>query len=478
MNQMGATQEEITGRRTLLVIVPSWMFDVLLLPCFLFVLVLTVATPPMEVPDEMQHIYRAYQISEPTSLGRVQDGVAGADLPSSLSKMTEHFLGTRAIHAARTLHPHPWHDTAAYLGTALQPDQREFTNFGSQIIYSPLGYLPQAASIVLGRNLGWGPLGLLYAVRLANALVALGIIACAIRVLPSGRAMIAAVAFLPMSAYEIASASADGQVIPFAILYTALAARGLRAGSWTSLEVGAAFIAGLIVTTVKFPYLPLLGLGLPALLTQPRRKLTIAFAIGIPLLCGVASLAWLNHVAPLVVVTRPDLPASNASQQVAFLREHPFAFVSIGFHTLAQWKFLLKSMIGNFGWLTSPLPSIGVVIGLVSLICAMLCFPHFKPKSSRLIAVWTAVIFALSVMLTAIATYLTWTPVGHYQVDGLQGRYLLPVLMTLLLGLSTLLSPNLTGRYKRNLECVCLGMVLTNAVLTLVLLVYRFEIFG
>lgn len=478
MSESGSVLGTTGGRLALSKVVPHWLFPALLVPCCLFILLLTAVTPPLEVPDEMQHFYRAYQIGDGAAPGRVQGGAAGADLPIALAEMTQHFLGTKEIHAARPLRPQPWSDTIGYRNVPLQPEQREFTSFGSQIIYSPLGYLPQASGIWLGRLVGSGPLGLLYAARLANALVALTIIIFAIRLLPSGRAAIAATAFLPMAAYEIASASADGQVIAFAILYTAIAVKGLRAGQWTLPDIVAALAAGLIVTTVKLPYLPLVLIGLPALLTSPRRTSTIAFAIGIPAVCGLASLAWLHHVAPLVLVTQPDLPATNAAEQLAYLHEHPVAIIRVALNTLLHSKFLLTSMIGNLGWLTVPLPSLGILIGLGSLLCAAICRPSPSFMSPLLNTAWALLLFAASVALTGVALYLTWTPVGFPNVQGLQGRYLLPMLPILLFCASMVMGVNDPGGRARQVECCCLILALANAALTIAVLIVRFKVLG
>src|ERR1700755_605890 len=46
-------------------------------------------TPPFQAPDEVQHFYRAYQLSEFRIRAEIQDGVAGDTLPDSLPQLTE-----------------------------------------------------------------------------------------------------------------------------------------------------------------------------------------------------------------------------------------------------------------------------------------------------------------------------------------------------------------------------------------------------
>jgi uncharacterized membrane protein len=141
-----------------------------LLLCFL--------TPPFEVPDEPQHFYRAYQLSTGELWGIVQDGKTGGVLPSSLPELVEHFLGTRVSHTDRPLRPHPWTDTWSQIARPLEPERREFVEFGGSATYPPLGYLPQALVVFVMRTLRAPPLLDLYVGRFVNALIAVAFFIC------------------------------------------------------------------------------------------------------------------------------------------------------------------------------------------------------------------------------------------------------------------------------------------------------------
>src|SRR5207244_9718047 len=99
--------------------------------------------------------------------------------------------------------------------------------------YPPSPYLPQAIAIAAGRWLGAGPLALLYIGRLANALVALIVLASAVRLMPIGRELTMLFGLLPMAIYQYASVSPDAAVITTAFLFTAVALRGQLRASWT-----------------------------------------------------------------------------------------------------------------------------------------------------------------------------------------------------------------------------------------------------
>src|SRR6185503_12020762 len=113
--------------------------------------------PPLQVPDEQQHFYRAYQLSELRIRGVVNGAAAGAVLPSSLAELADRFLGTRIIHTDRPVRPSPLWNTLSGLWTPLEPERREFVEFTGAAFYSPLAYLPQVAALVAGRAAGLGP---------------------------------------------------------------------------------------------------------------------------------------------------------------------------------------------------------------------------------------------------------------------------------------------------------------------------------
>jgi len=184
--------------------------------CFLLGLLgalpLVALTPPFQVPDESQHFLRAYQLSELRMRAIVQDGETKAMLPSSLIELIESFLGTRAVLAPRRITAQPLQQTWMALDRPLEPGRRELVSL-EYSAYPPPPYLPQAIAIAAGRWLGAGPLALLYLGRLATGLVALIVLASAVRLMPIGRELTMLFGLLPMAIYQYASVSPDAAVI-------------------------------------------------------------------------------------------------------------------------------------------------------------------------------------------------------------------------------------------------------------------------
>src|SRR6516225_3176837 len=219
---------------------------------------LVVLTPPFHVPDENQHFLRAYQLSELQFTAVMQEGEARsvmpaslearAMLPSSLIELVESFSGTRVVFNPGPTSAQPLHRTWLALKRPLDPERRELVSLPFTM-KAPPSYLPQAIAMAVGRWLGAGPLARLYSGRLANALVAVIVLAWAVQLMPIGRELTMLFGLLPMATYEYASVSADATVITSAFLFTAVALRAQLRGHWNPGEVALAVVSGLVFCT-------------------------------------------------------------------------------------------------------------------------------------------------------------------------------------------------------------------------------------
>ena len=400
------------------------------LVCFLLGLLgalpLVVLTPPFQVPDEGQHFLRAYQLSELQVRSIIQDGEPRAMLPSSLIELIESFLGTRAIHAHRTITAQPLRQTWLALDRPLDPGRRELVSLALSR-YPPPPYLPQAIAIAAGRWLGAGPLALLYFARLANALVAVAVLAWAVRLMPVGRETMMLLGLLPMAIYEYASVSADAAIIASAFLFTAVVLRGQLRARWSVGEVVVAIASGLVFCPIKPVYAPLLLIGLPAALVKGRARHTflVHAVILIVVLCG--TITWLRFAAPYY----PDRSLSSdsdASGQAAFITAHPLAFAQMMADQFWHLGDYYKSAVGLLGWGNVWLPGVGYALPLCGLLFGTLAQPGDAPRLSAPAVAWHALLLAGGCLLTIIGAYLVWNKVGSATVEGVQGRYFLPLL--------------------------------------------------
>jgi hypothetical protein len=75
--------------------------------------------------------------------------------------------------------------------------------------YFPLVYAPASAGIWIARTIGWSPAAMMYASRNANVIFLLAGTIVALRLAPEFRALIAAVALMPMTLHEAAASQGE-----------------------------------------------------------------------------------------------------------------------------------------------------------------------------------------------------------------------------------------------------------------------------
>ena len=148
-------------------------------------------------------------------------------------------------------------------------------------------------SLEILRQAGAGPLALLYLAWLANALVAVALLTWAVRLMPIAPEAMMAAALLPMALFEYASAAPDAGVIGTTFLFTAIALHTLLRGGWTAGEVAVAAVSGLVFSSQKPVYAPLLVLGVPTVLTGGRVKQTLLAQAAVLLVALGGTAFWL-----------------------------------------------------------------------------------------------------------------------------------------------------------------------------------------
>ena len=83
--------------------------------------------------------------------------------------------------------------------------------------------------------------------------------------------------------------------------------------------------------------------------------------------------------------------------------------------------------VGNFGWLDTPLPRAATVLWALLLLAAA-CTGGNPALALAAWQRWLAAAVTGGVLLfISLSQYVTWTPLGANFVDGLQGRYFLPL---------------------------------------------------
>ncbi|MCX6561335.1 MAG: DUF2142 domain-containing protein [Candidatus Aminicenantes bacterium] len=442
----------------------------------IFGLLFLALTPPFQVPDEPEHYYRAYQLSEGGIVGRADrsSGVqrAGGFLPKSLKAAADLAMGDIAHNESVKAN---LAETRRALAIPLAPEEKTFIEFPSTVLYSPIPYLPQAAVAAAGRLVKAHPLILLYLMRLANLLAWLLLAGAAIRMTPIFKWVFLLLALAPMSLAQAASASADAVTNGAAFLFIALVLRAAlepepAVGSRTRIAV-AVLAAVVALGKPIYAVLPFFVLIIPAARLGGGKKKQAFTALVLAATIGLTA-AWSLAASGTSV---PLQAGVSAIGQVRYASAHPSIFLGALWHSLTvHVRDHFPEFIGQLGWLDVTLP-----LGLVWAYYLALIGTGLTDKTPGL--VWSRGRRAFSLGLAAagglavlLMIYAFWNPVGSPGIEGAQGRYFIPFGPLIFLALYNLRLPPLLrdSRPARLILAVFAAFAPALALLALVLRYY------
>lgn len=434
------------------------------------VLLLTLITPPFQVPDEPQHFFRAYQISEGKLIAEVRGATAGGVLPSSLQELTQHFLGGWPLHSTR---PIPLKETLTQLTRPLEEGAREFTVFTGAAAYGPLAYAPQIIAIKVASLFNASVLTTFYLARIVNGLCALALLGCALRLMPWGRELAAFSALLPMATYLYASVSPDAMIIASAYLYTALILRGMMMDKWSHRDTALAIFSAATICMTKPVYAPLFFLGFVQILSTRHRVFTLMTQGGILLATGVLTLVW-GMCAAKAIIPVPE--GVSVDGQIDHILGDLLHYAMTLARSLLWHEFYYTQLVGMLGWLSFELPTFAYLLPIFAVILATGGEKNGVSHQTFFIAA-TLLIIGTCVLLILTALYISWTPVAAIAIKGVQGRYFLPLLPLALM--TTLLACRGHAWWRRSVvHAGMLGLIAIESSIVLYTVSKEFLVFG
>ncbi|OGP66800.1 MAG: hypothetical protein A2031_00025 [Deltaproteobacteria bacterium RBG_19FT_COMBO_43_11] len=431
-----------------LTFVPEKIYIVLAL---VFGLLLVFITPPLQVPDEHDHLNRSYQLAElnifqyestvPASLIQMFNTFGGMNFNAFKKASIDEILSQRKVE--------------------LNPQVRSAV-FARPFIFP---YIPQALGIFIGKTFNGSPVMLLYMGRIFNLLFSIVLIFLAIRTAPFFKWIFFLLGLMPMTLYLCASLSKDGLAISLAFLLIALFLQFAydQQKKISKMDLVILFIVSFLVATTRSIYIILIGMFLliPVYRIGLLKKyvlvlscliITVFLATQIgalkPLFQPKAAAATqptmhltlssnaLSTPAPTPIPVenfqrsdRPKFPPEgvNFIEQKRFILNNPIQYMGIIFNTVSYSStFYLDSFVGILGWLNKPLPKWHINLYLWILLITALLFSNKNIRITLTNKLIIASIFTAGVLLIETGLYLVWTPVGGNYILDVQGRYFIP----------------------------------------------------
>lgn len=396
--------------------------------CVVFALIV----PPFAVPDETYHYRASYwladcvagesELIEPESIPfRLDDwnmynnyglGVNNKASSNSYNWILDHFSWT--IQDKGTYYS----DGAGFSVS----NDNIFARFGSVL------------GILVAKSLGLGSYPLFYLGRLLSALFFVACVTCAYRIAPVGKQIFFSVAMLPMSLQLAASYSYDGGVMGLGFVFLALLLRLYFDSSQVScFEAVALSVLAALFAVMKGVYI----IAIFLILFIPNYKFkSRKYAIRYKVLTCVIALAFFSLVKLTLAAGISTGGALSESGEMTryslgYLLAHPLDALLILCRTLYIYldTYVLSLVGQQLGHLQDSLSTMYILS--FAYLAVMADVSQISETDSGVFSTKHRILFGFTVLLIWLAIHLTMlmlTPMGSQFIQGVQGRYLLPVL--------------------------------------------------
>lgn len=412
--------------------------------------------------DEPVHVFRAYAVMHanlisdpvtPYTFNGETVTLYGGMVPRSVTALEQYTGGgirhdvfcLNAENRCSKLSPEKQQEVTRLSNAPLDPSNKRAIDMWGASYYFFLPYVPSAAGIAIGQLIGTSAGGLIIAARLASLLAFIAVTFWALYLLRHSRTrwILFSAALLPSSIVLAVSPGVDMMLNASAFLLFALIVRAMQDGKKLSPYLRALMFAlAFALPLYKLPY-AILSLAVLLLPIYRKGMFGIAWRIAIVLAIFVPALWWNALTADMAhtqaVLTNAQGISPDFGGQIKYILLHPFAFIEIFIKSA-----LTVDWFNQIGLLTQqrvqlPASLTSVSLGLIGIagIVAALDFTKYKER-------WRTLAIFLGIGLLAFvgvvsAMYISYSAVGAPIIDGVQGRYLIPMLPFLALGAGLLL---------------------------------------
>ncbi|QCB45755.1 DUF2142 domain-containing protein [Hydrogenophaga sp. PAMC20947] len=264
-----------------------------------------------------------------------------------------------------------------------------------------------------------------YAIRLSFVLSFVAIIWLARKTNQHLFVACAPLLMIPMVINQGSAISADYLSIGAAMLFGITAASMIEDKNFSRWKLA---IAIFILWNSKIVYLPFFAIILVPLLKWKNFR---SFSYLAPSI-GAASIA--GSLQYYYQTSKSYFEGSIEAQQLQMSRllDRPLEVFDLLIHTISNdWLGLLQQGIGNAGWLTTPISPPAMWTAAITLIVWVffgLLNLRFSNKWSLSLLVFGILAVIASFIGIFMSMFLFWTPPSSNSIQGVQGRYLLPLL--------------------------------------------------
>ena len=376
---------------------------------FIYVL----ALPVGRAPDEESHFFRIYELSTGHIVSDISESGKPGSIEASNIEIIRDFKENNVSYSEilDNLNVYPNNEDQTFVRT-------------SAYSYNIFSYLPHTIGMIIGKIFNLPLLVTAYLAKMFNLVTCILILYFSIKYIPFLKKMVFFLAFLPITMQAMSSLSPDGLVIStsIALISFILYSTYVLKTKFSKKHLGILFLLCLFISMGKIAYAPLCFLlfAIPKeRFKNNKNKLLTIFTIG--LIVFLILLVW--------VIIAPSLQSSkDPSTQISLILSNPLKYVAILIRSISANASIYVSgfLSGYLEWFNIVLSPIYIYSNLVIFI--LLCNNASRSYTiTRVFKNLSIVIFAAISLLIFTTMFIQWTKIGETIIDGVQGRYFLPI---------------------------------------------------
>ena len=388
---------------------------------FMFIVLL----PPGQSPDETNNFRRAYGIASGSILAEKTEAGGGSELPNGIKEA----LVIEPEHGV-------YGALAEKAGTAVSTE-KSLQRYANTAIYNFISYLPQVLAALIGKLFSLSILITAYLMEIFNFTIWLIVIYFAIKFMPKLKTIILFIALSPMTLQEATSLTTSGLTIGLALLLIAFVcylAYGKK-GTMNKKELTILYALAALIGLFKIIYAPLVLLFFlipyERLGSKKQKWMHAGIMAGIFLIINIS---WLLVSFSLETVLQPGV---DSSAQAIWILKHPLSYLMRVIATTDTYgiNWIADTLGLHLGAFNMMLPNIyyPIVFGFFILLVFQ---RHEAIKLKAVDRIVFGSVLAIIIALLYVSEYLQWTAYGANIIEGIQGRYFLPILPLLPLAIA------------------------------------------
>lgn len=398
-----------------------WFTSILIVTC----LFISSLIPPLQSPDELAHVSRAYLLAKGKIILDSPNGQSsGGLIDTGLDNYMKSYAGMHGKFDKKV--------SAAANNTAKEVQwtgEKVYVNTATLGYYFPAAYLPQAIGLKIGKHFKW-TVDASYRMARFTALAAIAVILFAAFMIYPVNPLTLAILFLPMMIFQFSSASLDGVSTAIAIFSIAAFLRLMNEKNNFNLKLYLAFALSVVLAaTSRTHLLPLLGLLFIVSIYSKKRSAVYIFIGALLFVCSWIIITVKTTIGGSRIAAGDTLPGV-----ALFYLQHPATLLQVLTNTLTDKNYLMNyrdSFIGVLGWLDTTFPAYIYSLFsslLVSIVILSISITNLKTNWIPRLALLITALAAIAIMFFLLL--VQWNPLPAQMIEGIQGRYFfVPMIM-------------------------------------------------